>query len=435
MNLVFMSDTLAPNRNEDADLLPYNSYYSEVFFEYTRLNNDWIRDKLWDDVNITEELPKTEKYVIVWDTFDSAATMEKMISRNTSVSKKILSDLKESKCSIVFFHTDLFWNGFNKDDWEDFYTAAKGIDLKRFYFLFDEQVINDDIKDIDLGFNVFTERSWPANYILKSDDWTRHSSGHQPTLLRTLFDNTRGYYRQFKYASHNNNIKDHRVELLLFLIKNNLLEDGITTWFGGREPLEQGVESLDFNNYRTIDRGVLDYSKEYGQKTIDIAHNLIPNSYDYKVDGLQDYLNIIPYFNSYFNIVTESVWGPGYDNTHPQKIHITEKIWKCIITFQPFVLISNKNNLKKLREWGFKTFHPYIDESYDELDTYKERKVLLEKEIKRICSMTIKELDEWYWSMQDILIHNHKHYVKFMKYQYSGVTDFINTAYNNLNEE
>jgi hypothetical protein len=49
--------------------------------------------------------------------------------------------------------------------------------------------------------------------------------------------------------------------------------------------------------------------------------------------------------------------------------------------------------------------------------------------------MTIKELDEWYWSMQDILIHNHKHYVKFMKYQYSGITDFINTAYNNLNEE
>jgi predicted translin family RNA/ssDNA-binding protein len=104
-------------------------------------------------------------------------------------------------------------------------------------------------------------------------------------------------------------------------------------------------------------------------------------------------------------------------------------------TFQPFVLISNKNNLKKIREWGFKTFHPYIDESYDELDTYKERKVLLEKEIERLCTMTIVELDEWYWSMQDILIHNHKHYVKFMKYQYSGVTDFINTAYNNLNEE
>ena len=112
MNLVFISDTLAPNRNEDADLLPYNSYYSEVFFEYTRLNNDWIRDKLWDDVNITEELPKTEKYVIVWDTFDSAATMKNLVNRESTVSNKIISDLKESKCSIVFFHTDFIFECF-----------------------------------------------------------------------------------------------------------------------------------------------------------------------------------------------------------------------------------------------------------------------------------------------------------------------------------
>ena len=132
---------------------------------------------------------------------------------------------------------------------------------------------------------------------------------------------------------------------MLTLIKNNLFKDGITTWFGGREPFEQGVTNLDFNSYKTIDRGVVDYSKDYGQESVNFANNLVPFSYDYKVDGLQDYLNIIPYFNSYFNIVTESVWGPGYDNKHLQKIHITEKIWKCMITFQPFILISNKNFL------------------------------------------------------------------------------------------
>jgi hypothetical protein len=451
MNLVFMSNTITPNRKENVDwilhkkessetqklvdLLPYNTFGSEVFFEYTRLNNDWIRDEKWNDVNITEELPNTEKYVIIYDTFNPIGVMENMVSKNSPVSNKIISDLKASKCSIVFFHTDLFSHGFNKDDWEDFYTAVKGIDLKRFYFLFDEQVMNDDFKDIDLGFNVFTERSWPAHYTLQSDNWARSQDGYQPSLLLSLLENTRGYYRQFKYCSHNNNIKDHRVELLLFLIKNDLLDGGVWSWFGGNEPIDQGVNELDFTNFESAGYGKIDYSKEYGKEAVDIAHNLVPYTYDYKVDGLQDYLNIIPYFNSYFNIVTESVWGPGYDNTHPQKIHITEKVWKCMTTFQPFVLISNKNNLKKLREWGFKTFHPHIDESYDELDTYKERKVLLEKEIERLCNMTIVELDEWYWSMQDILIHNHKHYVKFMKYQYSGITDFINTAYNNLNEE
>ena len=429
MNLVFMSDTLTPEKKEDVDLLPFNSCRPEQFFEYTKLNNDCVRDEKWNDVNVVEELPETEKYVIVYDTFDSATTMKNLKNRKSIVSNKIISDLKESKCSIVFFHTDLMGKGFNKEDWEDFYTAVKGIDLKRFYFLFDEQVIDDDIKDIDLGFNVFTERSWPSSYSLKSNDWTRHSNG-QFSVLRTLLDNTRGYYRQFKYCSHNNNIKDHRVELMLTLIKNNLFKDGITTWFAGREPFEQGVTNLDFNSYKTIDRGVVDYSKDYGQESVNFANNLVPFSYDYKVDGLQDYLNIIPYFNSYFNIVTESVWGPGYDNKHLQKIHITEKIWKCMITFQPFILISNKNNLKKLREWGFKTFHPYIDESYDELETYEERKVVLDREIIRLGSMTIKELDEWYWSMEDILKHNQEHYVEFMKYQYNGVTEFIFKAYN-----
>jgi len=430
MNLVFMSDTLTPEREEDVSLLPHNTLSSEQFFEYTRLNNDWIRDEKWNDVNITEELPKTEKYVIVYDTFDSVITMKNLVNRKSTVSNKIISDLKESKCSIVFYHTDLFSAGFNKDEWEDFYMAVKGIDIQRFYFLFDEQVINDDIKDIDLGFNVFTERSYPGIFVLKADNWAEAQDGYQPSLLLSLLENTRGYYRQFKYCSHNNNIKDHRVELLLFLIKNDLLDGGVWSWFGGNEPIDQGVNQLDFTNFESAGYGKIDYSKEYGKEVVEFANNLVPYTYDYKVDGLQDYLNIIPYFNSYFNIVTESVWGPGYDNTHPQKIHLTEKIWKCMTTFQPFVLISNKNNLKKLREWGFKTFHPHIDESYDELDTYKERKVLLEKEIERLCSMTIKELDEWYWSMEDILKHNQKHYVEFMKYQYNGVTDFIFKAFN-----
>ncbi len=446
MNLVFMSNTLTPNRKENVDwilhkkessktqkfvdLLPYNTFSSEVFFEYTRLDNDWIRDEKWNDVKITEELPNTEKYVIFYDTFNSIGALEELVNKDSDISNKIISDLKESKCSIVFFHTDLFWNRFNKDDWEDFYTAAKGIDLKRFYFLFDEQVINDDIKDIDLGFNVFTERSWPGIFVLGADSWATAQGGYQESMMKMLFNNTKGYYRQFKYCSHNNNIKDHRVELLLFLIKNDLLDGGVWSWFGGNEPIDQGVNELDFTNFESAGYGKIDYSKEYGKEVVDIAHNLVPYTHDYKVDGLQDYLNVIPYFNSYFNIVTESVWGPGYENTHPQKIHITEKVWKCIVSFQPFILISNKNNLKKLREWGFKTFHPYIDESYDELDTYKERKVLLEKEIERLCSMTIKELDEWYWSMEDILKHNQKHYVEFMKYQYNGVTDFIFKAFN-----
>ena len=103
----------------------------------------------------------------------------------------------------------------------------------------------------------------------------------------------------------------------------------------------------------------------------------------------------------------------------PQKIHLTEKVWKPISTFQPFILISTKNNLKKLREWGFRTFGDFIDESYYELDTYEERIKIINKEIIRLCGMSRKELDDWYWSMEDILVHNSENLTKFIDMEYN----------------
>ena len=66
MNLVFMSDTLTPERKKDINFLPHNSHPSHQFFEYTRIDNPIFKDKRWDDVNVVEELPKTENYVIVY---------------------------------------------------------------------------------------------------------------------------------------------------------------------------------------------------------------------------------------------------------------------------------------------------------------------------------------------------------------------------------
>jgi hypothetical protein len=216
------------------------------------------------------------------------------------------------------------------------------------------------------------------------------------------------------------------------LIKHQLLDDGISTWFAGGEPQEQGVDNLDFTKFNSIGYGVIDYSKEYGKEVVDFANSYVPNSYDLKEDGLRDWLNPIPYFNSYFNIVTECSWGPGIDKNDLQKITITEKVWKPIVTFQPFILISMKNSLKKLKEWGFKTFDGYIDESYDTLETYGERKKVINKEIIRLCNMSRKELDDWYWSMEDILQHNADNLVKFIDKEHSKLESAIRNGWSKI---
>ena len=58
---------------------------------------------------------------------------------------------------------------------------------------------------------------------------------------------------------------------------------------------------------------------------------------------------------------------------------------------------------------GVQTCALPIYESYDdELDEIK-RFNLIYNEIARLCSMSKEDLHNWYWSMEEILIHNHNH--------------------------
>jgi hypothetical protein len=111
---------------------------------------------------------------------------------------------------------------------------------------------------------------------------------------------------------------------------------------------------------------------------------------------------------SYFDITTETYMEGNYKS-------FTEKVCKPLMTFQPFVLFSFHGALAMLRELGFKTFNGFIDESYDTEPDHIKRTAMAYKEIKRLCSMSRQQLHDWYWSMEEILIHNHKHFLDFYK--------------------
>jgi hypothetical protein len=69
--------------------------------------------------------------------------------------------------------------------------------------------------------------------------------------------------------------------------------------------------------------------------------------------------------------------------------------------------------LRDLQELGFKTFHPYIDESYDlEINPIR-RMQLLEVELQKLANMSIEQIHQLYNSLTDILIHNQEHLKTF----------------------
>jgi hypothetical protein len=105
------------------------------------------------------------------------------------------------------------------------------------------------------------------------------------------------------------------------------------------------------------------------------------------------------YDNTFFSILPET-W---YDSVNIA--FFSEKIFKTVNGFHPFILLSNPLSLKYFRKFGYKTFD--IKEEYDVIRSPRKRIESIFPKIIDLCSMNNKELLDWYGKQSDILIHNY----------------------------
>ncbi len=88
----------------------------------------------------------------------------------------------------------------------------------------------------------------------------------------------------------------------------------------------------------------------------------------------------------------------------------TEKTWKCLSTGKPFILLCGAGSMAQLRQLGFKTYHPLIDESYDEIDNLHQRIIAIKAEIDRLAAMDQRD---WLYTLEgltDIATQNKNFY-------------------------
>lgn len=86
----------------------------------------------------------------------------------------------------------------------------------------------------------------------------------------------------------------------------------------------------------------------------------------------------------YKNCAIELVLETIYETS---RIHLTEKTCRPLACGKPFILAAGPGSLQTLKRYGFKTFSPLIDESYDletDLDT---RRSMIIKEIARLSAL------------------------------------------------
>ena len=188
----------------------------------------------------------------------------------------------------------------------------------------------------------------------------------------------RGYYalnsnksivKQYNYdfISFNriiNNDRSYRIYLVSLLKEQGLLEKGLVSFNvtdnlfdDWRDEVADPNTKLSEHAKRhaeqhliNISKLVIDKEQLPGNASADIPRNIdsyIAPEYDKPAD-----------VDAFWHIVTETVFY--YD-----KLHLTEKIFKPIVSKQPFMLLAAPGNLEYLRSYGFKTFDECWNESYD----------------------------------------------------------------------
>lgn len=190
------------------------------------------------------------------------------------------------------------------------------------------------------------------------------------------------------YACLNKRLRPHRIWFYTHLYYNNLLDKGLVSMNPYTADDMIGWENKTMEGERFIEPLTILPLDIYGKSNKELGDNFYINRFNPEV-CLDTWVNVVP----------EASYGDMDGN-----VFLSEKIFKPIVCNHPFIILGSKGSLKELRKLGYKTFDGWIDESYDDLDSWERFEAIIEA-IKKID--TIEDKLEWYKSMEYIIKHNY----------------------------
>jgi hypothetical protein len=239
---------------------------------------------------------------------------------------------------------------------------------------------------------------------------------------------------RYRFSALSRNYLDWRLRLFLELRSRDLLKNFNYT-FNNINPYHNITFDLPF---------IKDSARKFGydmdngiEQWIDgIPYTPAKNKVFMKLSD--DIYEIIQ--SSALHVVIESHFDPfwtwaGASWMHPAEFSPafpTEKIYKAIACFRPFIVFSTPHFLWEFRQLGFQTFSHAFDESYDEILDDSERLQAIVNEISRLSSLSDQEFAKVIDSCQPQANHNQRMMEKIRKEirieeEFNWLTDYINS--------
>ena len=262
------------------------------------------------------------------------------------------------------------------------------------------------IKPGVLGHFVTSERGEFVDAVCQQYQWQQHYYFYHAWACLDWF---RGYDRTFLIArarlrkpqktfmSPNRIVagrRDHRVLFLYNVFKNNLENNHIsaprTCQYEGIDISE--IASKYCNIYPDIEQvfAQAELPRLFAGETDQLMHS-------YQLGNFQEAADSLIY------VATETVY-------YGRRQHLTEKTFKAIALEMPFILVAPANSLSYLREYGFETFAPYIDESYDLIEDPVARIEAVTAILLEIQARSAAAKQELWQNLLPRVEHNYRHF-------------------------
>jgi hypothetical protein len=111
-----------------------------------------------------------------------------------------------------------------------------------------------------------------------------------------------------------------------------------------------------------------------------------------------------------------------------RRLHLTEKTFKAIALEMPFMLVAPAGSLEYLRRYGFQTFEPIIDESYDLVTDDIGRIEQVTRQLREFNDLSVKERQVIHRACLPIVQHNFNHFYRggFAEILWQELSEMLN---------
>jgi hypothetical protein len=216
--------------------------------------------------------------------------------------------------------------------------------------------------------------------------------------------------KPYRFLFLNGRGRPHRKYLLERFKQLDLLNHSLYTYLDGRGSgwrllslVDNGLELLSTPN---IIRSLpAQYEVErYRENQIDPERaKYFAKSDIFNYEWGEIYLQAEPYIDTYFSIVTETVFEEPWSFR-------TEKIAKVLAQGHPWICATSRGWYRDLRNIGFRTFHHIIDESFDLVDHHQDRMERIVTVVQDLCG---QDLGSFLAQCEDVCKYNQQHLIEF----------------------